>query len=216
MEWSEAKIIELVNQGWSLSLDKTNKRFKLLKRINGKVKSYTLPRELNEFCEKLKADLELTKGRPIAEIFKLIDTEPFHWLRHSEKMSYDELEKLFERYCEEKSKEQTPQDMAKFALYSYLLLKKAGGVEVEEKILDIDYLEDEMKKLEFLDDTALSHARYYMEKCKYNKGGFCTHWYWKKKPELLIKKHNLEAKEENGRWYLEAIPEFCLGCKDTS
>lgn len=54
MEWREGKILEFVNQGWSLSWDKANQRYKLQKRVNGRVKSYTLPREFNNFCEELK------------------------------------------------------------------------------------------------------------------------------------------------------------------
>ena len=50
MEWTEEKILEFVKQGWTLSWDKTNQKYKLQKRINGKVKSYTLPKKFNEFC----------------------------------------------------------------------------------------------------------------------------------------------------------------------
>jgi len=64
MKWSEEKIVEYVNQGWSLSWDKVNQKYKLQKRINGKVKSYTLPKRFNEFCKRLK---EESKYLPIFE-----------------------------------------------------------------------------------------------------------------------------------------------------
>jgi len=37
MEWTEDKILEYIQQGWTLSWDKSNKKYKLQKRINGKV-----------------------------------------------------------------------------------------------------------------------------------------------------------------------------------
>ena len=50
MEWSRDTIQRYIREGWSLSFDKTNQRFKLQKRVNGRVKSYTLPKEFNELC----------------------------------------------------------------------------------------------------------------------------------------------------------------------
>ena len=58
IEWSEEKILEFVSEGWSLSYDKANDRFKLQKKVRGRTKSYTLPREFNEFCAELKETLK--------------------------------------------------------------------------------------------------------------------------------------------------------------
>jgi len=65
MEWSNNRIMELIEEGWTLSYDRTNKRFKLQKRVkvNGKslVKSYTLPKQFNDFCYLIKHCQELKK-----------------------------------------------------------------------------------------------------------------------------------------------------------
>ena len=75
MEWSDGKIMELIEKGWTLSYDRTNKRFKLQKRIkvNGKslVKSYTLPKQFNDFCYLIKLYHELKKK--IEELESRID-----------------------------------------------------------------------------------------------------------------------------------------------
>jgi len=66
MEWSKEKIAGYVSKGWSLSYDKTNDRFKLQKWIKGKVKSYSLPKQFNEFCQELKK--ELSQVREVEDV----------------------------------------------------------------------------------------------------------------------------------------------------
>jgi len=94
MEWSESKIVEFVNQGWSLSWDKTNQRYKLQKRINGRVKSYTLPKEYyrlrlsltenSELCfvlyHILTPDVFAIKKEDTAGIVQYEFNERVHWL----------------------------------------------------------------------------------------------------------------------------------------
>ncbi|RLG63821.1 hypothetical protein DRO21_05245 [archaeon] len=90
----------------------------------------------------------------------------------------------------------------------------------EERKDEIKEIKEELERLresvdylyEFLDMIS-EIGTYYMKKCKYYDGTFCNRWYWKSKPVHLINKHKLEAKEVNGKWYLEATPEFCLGCR---
>lgn len=62
-------------------------------------------------------------------------------------------------------------------------------------------------------NMSLSRAEYYMERCRYFDGTYCNRWYWKSRPSDLIEKYKLKAKEVGGKWYLQATPEFCLGCK---
>lgn len=64
IEWSEEKIEKFVSDGWSLSYDKTNDRFKLQKWMKGRVKSYSLPKHFNEFCWKLKEELKNQAREP--------------------------------------------------------------------------------------------------------------------------------------------------------
>lgn len=98
IEWNEEKIEKFVSDGWTFSYDKTNDRFKLQKRINGKVKSYSLPKRYNEICRKIKD--EVYHGRPLSEWFKILDKEPIFLL--PSELSPRDLERLFEKYCEEK------------------------------------------------------------------------------------------------------------------
>ena len=160
--WSEEEIEKYITEGWSLSYDKTNNKFKLQKRIGKKVKSYTLPKEFNEFCQKLKEEMNLTKGKPLKEIYKIIEKEDFITkLVEEEDLGWENTKKLFEKYCEEKSKKLTPEDVAKMSLYSYFLLKKSGGIEVIDLLSVVDLLEYNVTKLrERVDNIsfALRHA----------------------------------------------------------
>lgn len=139
IRWSEKKIEEHVSNGWSLSYDKTNDKFKLQKRMDGKVNSYSLPKQFNEFCWKLKEELKLTKGKPLKEVFKAMEDEKFPLFNftcvNTFNMDWDTLEKVVEKYCEEKVKELTPKEVVRMALYSYLILKKSGGVGTCEPLL---------------------------------------------------------------------------------
>jgi len=97
MEWSESKILEYTQQGWTLSWDKTNQKYKLQKRINGKVKSYTLPKQFNEFCDKIKKN-ELSE---YLEIFNEIECgASVEEIRERYNLSYKEIEKIFKKYVE--------------------------------------------------------------------------------------------------------------------
>jgi len=95
MEWTEEKILEYVQQGWTLSWDRTNQKYKLQKRINGKVKSYTLPRRFNEFCKRLKGE---SKYLPIFE-----DIEKEQSITKAMEKHYldeDKIYEVLERYVE--------------------------------------------------------------------------------------------------------------------
>ncbi|WP_148208659.1 hypothetical protein [Archaeoglobus profundus] len=85
MEWTEEKIIEYINQGWTLSYDKTNQKYKLQKRINGRVKSYTLPKRFNEFCKRLKEEFKYLP------IFEDIEKE-YSITKVMERHNLDEIE----------------------------------------------------------------------------------------------------------------------------
>ena len=115
MEWSEDKILELISQGWTLSYDKTNQKYKLQKRINGKVKSYTLPKRFNEFCDKLKKEKELNKYLEIfSDIDKGCSVEEIH---EEYKLSYEEVEKIFRKYVEWKLNRNELADLLAKILY---------------------------------------------------------------------------------------------------
>ena len=60
-EWTKEKIEEYIDNGWTLSYDRANDKFKLAKRIGERVKSYSLPRAFNDFCSKIIAEKELRK-----------------------------------------------------------------------------------------------------------------------------------------------------------
>lgn len=146
VKWDEGKIEKFVSDGWSLSYDKANDRFKLQKRVKDKVKSYSLPKQFNEFCWKLKEELKLTKGKPLKEIFKTIEDEKTRLVDLD--LSWDKVEKVLEKYCKEKAKNLTPEDVARMALYSYLILKKSGGARVDETLLFAEAHEDMIQELE--------------------------------------------------------------------
>ena len=95
MEWNESKILEYVNQGWTLSWDKTNQKYKLQKRINGKVKSYTLPRRFNEFCKRLKGE---SKYLPIFEDIEKEQSITKAMEKHD--LNEDKIYEVLERYVE--------------------------------------------------------------------------------------------------------------------
>jgi len=93
--WTEEKILEYIQQGWSLSWDRTNQKFKLLKREGGVVKSYTLPRDFNSFCEKL-----LKEKKTKDSIKEAIERQLERYLaKHSK--DHPELAE-FAKYLEEK------------------------------------------------------------------------------------------------------------------
>ncbi len=147
MEWTEDKIIEFVNQGWALSWDKTNQKYKLQKRINGKVKSYTLPKKFNEFCRKLK---EESKYLPI---FK--DIEDGYLIKKiMEKHDIDEIKILdvLERYVEWKLKQK---DGLKDLLFRILCRFE----EIEELNDGIKELKDRLDKASRMVRTALGFAK---------------------------------------------------------
>lgn len=153
IKWSEEKIKEYISKGWTLSYDKSNDRFKLQKRVKGKVKSYSLPKGYNEICRKIKD--EVFHGRPLSEWFKILDREPILSLTYKPYgVDWWEVEEIFEKYCEEKAKELSPKDVARMALYSYLLLKKSEGARVSEILLfagnydaDIRMLEEKVRAI---------------------------------------------------------------------
>jgi len=135
MEWSKDKILEYVQQGWTLSWDKTNQKYKLQKRINGKVKSYTLPKEFNEFCKRLKEEKELNK---YLDIFKYIEEgASVDEVREKYKLEYEEAERVFKEYVEWKIKENKLDDLLFNILYelrSYVQWRIDDIEEIEEKI----------------------------------------------------------------------------------
>ncbi len=125
MEWTEEKIIEYVKQGWTLSWDRTNQKYKLQKRINGKVKSYTLPKRFNEFCKRLKDEFKYLP------IFK--DIEDGYLIKKiMEKHNLDEIEiyDVLERYVEWKLNKK---DGLKELLY-YLLCRVINIQEIEDRL----------------------------------------------------------------------------------
>ena len=121
-KWSEEEIERYVNSGWSLSYDKKNLRYKLQKRIRGKVKSYSLPKKFNEFCEKLKG--EIIHGRTLSEYFKVIENEkPLIYLALPPyNLKWDEIDTILREYCKRKAKELTPEQVAEMTLYIYKVL----------------------------------------------------------------------------------------------
>ena len=53
-EWNEEKVEEYVKAGWTLTYDKRNDNYKLMKKVKGKLRQFNLPRELNDFCCELR------------------------------------------------------------------------------------------------------------------------------------------------------------------
>lgn len=109
-----------------MSYDKTNDRFKLQKRINEKVKSYSLPKRYNEICRKIKD--KVFHRKPLSEWFKILDGEPIFILAYKPyELDWWEVEEIFEKYCKEKAKELSPKEVAKMALYAYRVLTEMGN-----------------------------------------------------------------------------------------
>lgn len=135
VEWNEDKILKFIGDGWSLSWDKTNKRYKLQKRIEGKVKSYTLPRELNSYCGELREILNYLK------LIKKYGLEEAKEKLHDIKdvfgdEDYDKLDRALELYCKI------------YGLsYEYQLLKALGGVRLLYTIEEIYYLWQEINMI---------------------------------------------------------------------
>lgn len=129
--------MEYVNQGWTLSWDKTNQMYKLQKRINGKVVSYTLPRKFNEFCKRLKEESKCIfqfsrKRYLIKEIMR----------RHNldEPKIYDVLKKYVEWKLSKK-------DGLKDLLYKVICM-----------LVDIEDLKDELNKASRMVRTGFGFA----------------------------------------------------------
>lgn len=85
-------------------------------------------------------------GKNKEEIFKMIDKHPLFHVKEELNISWEELEKMFERYCEEKASKLDIKEIAKIAYYSYHLLKEIG-VKFSNKIWDIEWLKDEIEDL---------------------------------------------------------------------
>ena len=132
MEWNENKILEFINQGWTLSYDKTNQKYKLQKRINGKVKSYTLPKQFNEFCNRIKKEKELSK---YLEIFKDIDSgSTVDEINEKYGLKYIEIEEIFKKYVEWKLNKNELKDLLFIILYELRFYELWRIDEIKERL----------------------------------------------------------------------------------
>jgi len=123
MEWNEDKILEYVQQGWTLSYDKTNQKYKLQKRINGKVKSYTLPKKFNEFCDRIKKYTSKHSINKI-EIFESIDSGySLKEIQEKYKLCDKCILKLFKEYVEFKIKNDQLKDILAEIFYNLKLVE---------------------------------------------------------------------------------------------
>ena len=136
-EWTKEKIEEYVSQGWTLSYDRSNDRYKLAKRIGKKIKSYSLPKRFNEFCSELK---EKTVARkPISYWMKKLDEEPLCYIKEEYNLDWLDLENIFEKYVEYKAKELSPEEVARMALYAYIFVKEViGFTPVQERLNQLE------------------------------------------------------------------------------
>jgi len=153
MEWSEEKILEYVSQGWTLSWDRTNKKYKLQKRINGKVKSYTLPKRFNEFCDKIKEEKLNAK---YLKAFKMLD-EGTLITTIMDELNIDEFEiyDIFDKYVNYKLESLDSKEILKKIWYNLLCLQ----YDLEEASSRINNIENRINQASKVVRTGFGFAK---------------------------------------------------------